>query len=78
MVGIVRFENVGLRYGTGAETLAGLTFELRAGSFHFLAGPSGAGKSSLLNLITLARRPTRGAIRLFDEDVAAVRPALVR
>lgn len=72
MAAIVHLENVGLRYGTGVETLGGLTFALQRGSFHFLAGASGAGKTSLLNLITLAQRPTRGHIRLFGEDVVAL------
>ncbi len=69
MSAIVRFEAVGLRYGTDAEALADLDFALAAGSFHFVLGPSGAGKSSLLKLMSLALRPSRGAIRLFGEKV---------
>src|SRR3954464_14700599 len=72
MAGIVQFDNVGLRYGTGAETLAGLSFTLLAGSFHFLTGASGAGKTSLINLITLARLPSRGIVSLFGEDAAGL------
>jgi cell division transport system ATP-binding protein len=72
MSGIVHFENVGLRYGTGSETLSNLTFSLAAGSLHFLTGASGAGKTSLLRLITLAQRPSRGIIRLFGEDVVTL------
>ncbi len=67
---IVRFENVGLRYGMGPEILRDVSFELTAGSFHFLTGMSGAGKSSLLKLIYLALRPTRGLITLFGRDIA--------
>jgi cell division transport system ATP-binding protein len=52
------------------------------GEFAFLTGPSGAGKSSLLRLLFLAQRPSRGAIRLFGEDVAKLNrkslPALRR
>ena len=70
MAGMVHFDNVGLRYGTGAETLAGLSFMLAPGSFHFLTGASGAGKTSLINLITLAQRPSRGIISLFGENTA--------
>ena len=72
VAGIVEFENVGLRYGTGAETLADLSFALEGGSFHFLTGPSGAGKTSLLKLLYLAQRPSRGLIRLFDEDIVTL------
>jgi len=69
---IVQFENVGLRYGSGIETLSDLSFGLAAGAFYFLTGPSGAGKSSLLRLIYLAQRPSRGLIRMFGEDVVTL------
>lgn len=72
MAGIVQFENVGLRYGTGAETLSDVSFNLAQGSFTFLSGPSGAGKTSLLRLLYLAQRPSRGLIRLFDEDIVTL------
>lgn len=66
---MVRFENVGLRYGLGPEVLRDLTFRLEPHSFQFLTGPSGAGKTSLLRLLYMAIRPTRGLITLFDHDV---------
>ncbi len=66
---IVQFQNVGLRYGTAAETLIDLSFSLQSSGFYFLTGPSGAGKTSLLRLLYLALRPTRGGVRLFGEDV---------
>ncbi len=61
-----------MRYGTGPEVLREVTFSLAPGSFHFLTGRSGAGKSSLLKLMYLAHRPSRGLITLFDEDIATV------
>ena len=67
---MVRLENVGLRYGHGPEILKDVNFRMDVGEFAFLTGPSGAGKSSLLRLLFLAQRPSRGAIRLFGEDVA--------
>jgi len=66
---IVRFDNVGLRYGTSGEVLSDLSFTLHAGRFYFLTGASGAGKTSLLKLLYLAQRPSRGAIRMFGNDV---------
>ena len=66
---IVTFDNVGLRYGTEAEVLRNLSFTLYPGSFYFLTGASGAGKTSLLKMLYLAQRPSRGAIRMFGKDV---------
>ena len=68
MADIVQFENVGLRYGSQPETLSDVSFTLRSGHFYFLTGASGAGKTSLLKLLYLAQRPSRGVIRLFGED----------
>ena len=65
---MLRFENVGLRYGMGPEVLRDVSFEIRPNSFQFLTGPSGAGKTSLLRLLFLALRPTRGLISMFDRD----------
>ncbi len=69
---MIHFENVGLRYGMGPEVLRDVSFHLEPGSFHFLTGPSGAGKTSLLRLLFLALRPTRGLISLFGSDVATL------
>lgn len=72
MQSVAEFDNVGLRYGTGSETLTDISFTLFPGSFYFLTGPSGAGKTSLLKLLYLAHRPSRGAIRMFGNDTIAM------
>src|SRR5690606_35483641 len=69
---IVQFDNVGLRYGTEREVLSDVSFTLYPGSFYFLTGASGAGKTSLLKLVCLAQRPSRGIIRMFGTDVITV------
>jgi cell division transport system ATP-binding protein len=70
--GVIQFENVGLRYGLGPEILRDLSFHIAPRSFQFLSGPSGAGKSSLLRLLFLTLKPTRGLITLFDHDTATL------
>ncbi len=72
---MIRFENVGLRYGNGQEVLRDITFDLLPGSFHFLTGPSGAGKTSLLRLLFLSLRPTRGSAFMFGRNVTKFTPA---
>jgi cell division transport system ATP-binding protein len=69
---VVRFENVGLRYGVGQEVLRDLSFRIEPNSFQFLTGPSGAGKTSLLRLLFMSLRPTRGLMTLFGHDVATL------
>ncbi len=66
---MVEFDRVGLRYGPDAEVLADISFNLQPGSFYFLTGASGAGKTSLLKMLYLAQRPSRGLVRLFGEDL---------
>jgi cell division transport system ATP-binding protein len=61
-----------LRYGLGPEVLRDLSFHIEPHSFQFLTGPSGAGKTSLLRLLFLSLRPTRGLITAFGGDVATM------
>ncbi len=79
---MIRFENVGLRYGVGPEILRDLTFDISPKSFQFLTGPSGAGKTTLIRLLFLALKPTRGLVSVFGQEVArlsrAELPALRR
>ena len=71
---MIRFENVGLRYGMGPEILRDVSFHIAPKSFQFLTGPSGAGKTSLLRLLFMALRPTRGLITAFGKDVTSITP----
>jgi cell division transport system ATP-binding protein len=79
---VVRFDGVSMRYDRGPEILSDLNFSLAPGSFHFVTGPSGAGKTSLLKLIYLAAKPSKGHVHLFGKDVgrapARERPKLRR
>jgi cell division transport system ATP-binding protein len=69
---VIRFENVGLRYGMGPEILRDVTFNIERQSFQFLTGPSGAGKTSLIRLLFMSLRPTRGLIHVFNRDMATI------
>src|SRR3546814_19544001 len=63
-IGLVRFQNVGLRYGPGPEVLRVVSFQLEPGSFHFLVGPRGAGTNRLTKRLLLAQRTGRRTIPL--------------
>jgi cell division transport system ATP-binding protein len=69
---VIEFSNVGLRYGHGPEILRDLSFKIEPGSFHFLTGPSGSGKTSLLRLLLLSLKPSRGNVTMFGRDVGAL------
>ena len=69
---VVRFDDVSMRYGRAPETLKDLTFSLEPGSFHFVTGASGAGKTSLLKLLFLAAKPSKGLMHLFGQDVSTI------
>ena len=66
---LIKFENVGLRYGLGKEVLSDISFNIAQNSFQFLTGPSGAGKTSLLRLMLLSLRPTRGLVHVFGKEM---------
>ena len=72
---MVRFENVGMRYGVGREVLRDVNFTLDPGTFTFLTGPSGAGKTTLLKLMLMAEQPSRGVISLFGSNLANLKRA---
>ncbi len=66
---IILLQNIGLKYDTGPEVLKDINLDIKSGEFYFLTGPSGAGKTSLLKLLHLAHKQTRGKIRLFSKDI---------
>jgi cell division transport system ATP-binding protein len=58
----------------GPEILRDISFSIAPRSFQFVTGPSGTGKTTLLRLILLALKPTRGLISLFGHDVTQLSP----
>ncbi len=69
---MIRFDHVFKRYPNGREALSDLSLELASGEIAFLTGHSGAGKSSLLKLIALIERPSRGQLIVNGQNVASV------
>jgi cell division transport system ATP-binding protein len=71
---MIRFDQVYKRYANGREALAGVSFHIEPGALTFLTGPSGAGKSSILKLIALIERPSRGGVYVNSQNTAGVKP----
>jgi len=71
---MIRFDQVHKRYPNGREALAGVSFNIVSGALTFLTGHSGAGKSSILKLIALIERPTRGQVIVNSQNTAGVKP----
>ena len=69
---MIAFERVFKRYPNGREALSEVGFELAQGEMAFLTGHSGAGKSTVLKLIALLERPTRGQVRVNGLNTSAV------
>jgi len=69
---VIRFEQVGKRYASGREALADLSFNVARGEMVFLTGHSGAGKSTVLKLLALIERPTRGQILVEGRQTGAI------
>ena len=66
---IIEMQKVGIRYGQGPEVLSDISLKLDRGSFHFLTGRSGAGKTSLLSMMYLAQKPSRGVVSVFGRNI---------
>jgi cell division transport system ATP-binding protein len=71
---MIRFDQVHKRYPNGREALAGVSFNIEDGELAFLTGHSGAGKSSILKLIALIERPTRGQVIINNQNTSRIRP----
>jgi cell division transport system ATP-binding protein len=71
---MIRFDQVFKRYPNGREALAGVSFNIESGALTFLTGHSGAGKSSILKLIALIERPSRGQVIVNNQNTSGVKP----
>jgi cell division transport system ATP-binding protein len=67
---VIRFERVSKRYPNGREALSELSFEVPHGELLFLTGRSGAGKSTVLKLIALLERASRGEVWVNGQNTA--------
>ena len=69
---MIRFVNASKRYTSGFDALRDISFHLDSGEMAFLTGHSGAGKSSLLKLIALLERSSRGQVFVNNQNLAKI------
>lgn len=69
---MIRLQNIEKVYRTDTvETLAinGISLDIAKGEFLSIMGPSGCGKSTLLNIMGLLDEPSKGNIKIDDQDI---------
>ena len=69
---MIRFVNASKRYSSGFDALQNVNFHMEPGEMAFLTGHSGAGKSSLLKLIALLERSSRGQVIVNNQNLSKV------
>ncbi len=70
---MVRFTHVFKEYPRAGMALQDVTFHVGKGEFVFLTGPSGAGKSTILKLIFLEERPSKGEVKVSGVSSVSIR-----
>jgi branched-chain amino acid transport system ATP-binding protein len=68
---LIEASGVHVRFGDRV-VLESIDLAVPEGEFHGLMGPNGAGKTTFFNVLTGRVKPSRGSIRLGDEDVTGL------
>ena len=69
----VFLDNVSFSYPDGRQALQNVSLELPLGELVAIVGPTGAGKTTLAYLLPGYLRPSKGAVRFDEQDIANVR-----
>ena len=74
MTDIIHFHDVSHRYAGGHDVLTHVSFNVKQGEMVFLTGASGAGKSTILRLLALLARATRGQVLMQGRNLNQLKP----
>jgi cell division transport system ATP-binding protein len=69
---VIIFDRVSKRYPNGREGVSNASLRIEEGEMVFLTGRSGAGKSTVLKLIALLERPTRGTVMVGGKNTGSL------
>jgi len=78
VTGLVRFDDVGFTYPSGARVLHDISFEAKPGEMIALVGLTGAGKTTLVSLIPRFYDATTGSVSIDGVDVRQYRVRSLR
>ena len=69
---MIEFREVSKQYPTGQLALYNVSLTIEKGEMVFLAGHSGAGKSTMLKLIGLLEKPSKGEVIINGQSVSGI------
>ena len=69
---MISFDRVSKRYDEGHDALREVSVEIGSDELVFITGHSGAGKTTVLRMIMLMERPTRGQVVVDGQDLASI------
>ena len=76
MVGIIRTEGVWKTYGQGSprevNAVRDISIDIVKGEITALGGPSGSGKTTILSLLGLLTKPTKGSVYLEERELSSL------